>query len=150
MNPKSIELKRTNGKVLLQGKPVRLLWARPISGRGQEISILTEKNEEPAFLASLDCLDEESQRIAKEELSSRYLISKIEKVISASSIFGKRVVKAQTNRGVVSFAIKNPNHSIIHLPEDKVVIKCAIGNRYEIPSLSQLDKESKGEIEKVI
>ena len=150
LKDQAIKLTRKNGRVLLNGEAVRLLWARPISGRGQEISILSEKNEELAFLENLQCLDEDSQKIANEELQSRYLISRIEKVIEASSVFGKRVVKAQTNRGLISFAIKNPNHTIVHLPKDRVVIKCAIGNRYEILSLSALDERSRGEIEKVI
>ncbi len=150
-----LKLFRKEGKVYAkvddkEAKVVRILWARPISGRDEEVSLLSEKNEEVAFLENLDLLEEESRQIAREELDKRYLIPKIEEVLQATSYFGNRIVEVRTNMGKRSFAIKDPNRSILRPSADQIIFRCAIGNRYEIPSLSSLDERSRKEIAKVI
>jgi len=149
-------LVRKDGKVLLRftgegaSIPVIVVWARPVSGRGKEVSLLDEKKREVLMLESLDQLDPESRAIAEEGLEMRYLIPEITRVLKAEAHFGNRFWDVETTHGARSFAMRDPNKNVTHLTDDHVVIRDVLGNRYEIPALSELDAHSLGETEKVL
>ena len=130
--------------------PVRLVWARPISGKGQEVSVLSEDKKEIAMIRSLDDLDADSRRIAEAELEQRYLVPKITRVIRTMATFGNRYWAVETDRGHQAFLMKDPNKNAIWVTEDRLILRDTIGNRYEIESLRALDDRSRAEIERVI
>ena len=150
------KLVRIDGKVLLrrvgngEGIPVIVVWARPVSGRGREVSLLDERKREVLMLESLDELDPESRAIAEQELDSRYLIPEITRVLSAEAHFGNRFWEVETTHGERSFAMRDPNKNVTRVSEDRLVIRDVLGNRYEIPSLADLDVLSRRRAELVL
>ncbi|MCG3149917.1 MAG: hypothetical protein PCFJNLEI_03384 [Verrucomicrobiae bacterium] len=130
-------------------KVVRLVWARPISTAGREIALLDEKKREVALLPGLDALDPTSRQIAEEELRRRYLLPRITRVLQTRSHFGTRYWHVETNHGVRRFVVRNPNHDIIWLSDDHLVLRDPLGNRFEIPSLAALDSASRAAVNNV-
>ncbi len=130
--------------------PVKIKWARPVSGKGQEVSIVGKDKKEILMLKNLDCLDPESRRIAAEELEKRYLVPKIIRVISTHAHFGNRYWDVETDRGRRRFATKDPHKNVIWLTDDRLIICDTLGNRYEIESFSGLDPVSQAQADKMI
>jgi len=131
-------------------RPVRLVWARPVSGRGEEVSIVGKDKTELMMLKNLDCLDAESRKIAEEELAARYLVPTITRVIRTHPSFGNRYWAVETNLGWRSFVMKDPTKNALWLSRDRVIIRDTLGNRYEIESVSRLDPRSRAEVKKVL
>lgn len=131
-------------------KPVKLVWVRPISGRGREVSIITQDKKEILMLKSLDELDPDSRKIAEQELAQRYLVPRITRVLKTRVTFGNRYWNVQTDRGPRAFAMKDPHKNVIRVTEDRLILRDTLGNRYEIKSLSNLDGKSQAEVQRVI
>lgn len=130
---------------------VKLLFARPISARDGQISILDRENkEELAWLNSLDELDPASQRIARQALDTRYPVSRITSVEHSFVNHGHRYLKVMTNRGFRYFNLKEPGKNVTWLSDDKLVIRDSMGNRFEIESISSLDPESRKNLNLVL
>jgi len=152
---REFSLVRKHDQVFLRGAdgsevPVRIVWTRPISGRGSEISLLNEKKKEILMLKSIELLDPDSRTIAESELEHRYLVPRITSVISTSPHFGSRYWDVETNLGRRRFVLKDPNKNAVWVTEDHLVIRDTLGNRYEINPFSRLDDHSRAEVDKVI
>ncbi|NNE92726.1 MAG: DUF1854 domain-containing protein [Verrucomicrobiales bacterium] len=155
-----IELTRESDALLAridgsEAVEVRLVYARPVSGRDSEISILDAKSkEEVAWLNSIEDenLAPESREIAVEALAERYRINRIESIETSFVSHGHRHLKVETNRGHRYFNLKEPGKNVTRLGKngDRVVIRDSMGNRYEIESVENLDAESRAKLEKVI
>lgn len=130
--------------------PVRVVWARPLTGQGQCVSLLTEDKEEVAMVNDVAELDEASRKVAERALRERYLLSRITEVHSTDPHFGNRYFDVETDRGPVKFILKDPNRNVTRVTEDHLILRDTQGNRYEIPSLSNLDAKSRVEVEKVV
>jgi len=130
--------------------PVRMVWVRPISGRGLEVSLLDEKKKELLMLRSLDALDEESREIAVTELQRRYLVPRIVRVLSTSAHFGNRYWDVDTDRGRRKFVLRDPNKNATWLTEDHLLLRDTTGNCYEVNPFSGLDRHSKEEVWKIV
>ena len=70
------------------------------------------------------------------------MIPRITKFISMTEKFKIWMWTAETDRGVITFEIRNHIASIKPLYDGRVLIKDANDNRYEIPDYRLLDKES--------
>ena len=134
-----------------QPVPVRLIYARPISARERQISIMdVEAKNELAWLESLGDLDADSRALAEEELWKTYRISKITKVKASYVNHGHRYLKVETDRGHRYFNLHEPGKNVIRLSDDHLVIRDSMGNRYEIESIAALDEESQAHLERVL
>jgi hypothetical protein len=133
-----------------ESKPVRLVWARPVSAAGNEIAVLDEKKREVALLPGLDALDPASRQIAEEELRRRYLLPKITRVLQTRSHLGTRYWHVETDHGVRHFVVRNPNHDVLWLSDDHLVLRDPLGNRFEITSIAALDPASRAAVLQVI
>ncbi len=89
-----------------------------------------------------DCAD-----IIKSELDSKYFAPKIQKIISVKERFGYSYWKVKCDRGNVDFTVKDTFKSIIHVSQDRVFIMDVDTNRFEIESISALDRNSFRKIE---
>ena len=130
--------------------PVRLLWARPVYGRGQEISLLDDKKREVLMIAGPECLDPESRRIAEDEFARRYLIPRITRVFATEAHFGNRCWHVLTDAGERRFAMKDPVLNAMWVTDDHLVIRDSLGSRYEVKPFSGLDAVSQAEVLKII
>ena len=156
MNKNRFKLQRKLGKVFIKyidsekETAVKIVWSRPVSGRGEEVSILDEKGKELEMLPGLNALEEQCAAIATEELEKRYLIPKITQVNKASTHFGNRYMDVETDRGPKTILIKDPNSNVLWFTNDRLMIRDTLGNRYEIVSLTKLSDNSQKEIDKII
>jgi hypothetical protein len=149
----NISVRRDRDSVLAaaQGSeplPVKILWMRPVSGAGKEISVLNDKGE-VAFAGSPAELDTESLVIASDELSKRYFYPLITRIRKTEVYLGNRYFHVETDCGPRSFIIKNPYIDIRPVGVDGMLIRDCIGNFFKILSVAQLDKRSQQELEKV-
>ena len=131
-------------------QPVRILWARPVSAQGRELSIVDEKKKELVLLKDLSALEPGSRLIAAEELQRRYLTARIQRVLEATAQFGTRSWKVETDRGRRAFVVKNVNKDVTWITADHLLIRDTLGYCYEIASLSALDAQSQAEVDKVL
>jgi hypothetical protein len=129
---------------------VKLVWVRPMTGRGKEISILDKDNKELWLLESIHEFDEVSRALALQVLEERYFIPKIIKVYHTDANFGNRYWEVETCKGKCTFAMRDPRKNINWLTENHLMLRDTLGNRYEIENLSQLDAVSQELIEKVV
>lgn len=150
-------LRRVGDKVLYHGDdegpgvPVRLTWARPLTGRGGVVVLLhADKKEEVATLHATDHLDEASRRIVEQELAQRYFMPKITKVLRTSASFGNRYWHVETDRGARQFLMKSPETNATWITEDRCVLRDTLGNCYEIESFQALDRVSRSLADKVL
>jgi len=149
-------LRREDQVVLRRGDPehdvpVKLVWVRPITGRGGSVSLLDPgKKKEVALLDSLEALDPASRAIAEEELSRRYLVPRITRVIRATANFGVRYWHVETDRGERRFALKHASKNAMWITDEHLVLRDTLGCRYEIQPFSALDGRSRAEVERVI
>jgi len=152
----TIRLKRQGDQILLDAagdqaaKPVKLVWARPIAGRGSHLSIMDAKHNEIALVNGLDALDPESRRIAEEELAKRYLVPRITRVIRTRACFGIRYLHVETDIGPRRFAFKNATRDVVWITDDHVMLRDTMGCRYEINPFSALDPVSQREAHRVL
>ena len=127
---------------------VKVVWLRPATGWGKEVSLLGKK-EEFLQLNSLDELDPESRKIAQEEMSKFYLMPEIKSIVHTEVHFGNRYWDVETNMGRRRFAMKNPYVNIRWVDKDEVFIRDVIGNIFHISSFLALDEESRAEYDKI-
>ena len=131
--------------------PVRILWARPATGRGAHVSIVdAKKKTEVALLRDLDRLDAESRALAEEELATRYLLPKITRVYRTDVHYGNRYWHVETDRGPRRFLVKSPETDVLWVHEDRCILRDALGGCYEIESRQALDAASRAQAEKVL
>lgn len=89
----------------------------------------------------------DAKDILKNELDSKYFAPKIQKITSLKERFGYSYWKVKCDRGDYEFTVKDTFRSIIHVSEDRVFVLDVDSNRFEIESLSSLDKNSFRKIE---
>ncbi|MFT4637727.1 MAG: hypothetical protein ACI8T1_001037 [Verrucomicrobiales bacterium] len=131
--------------------PVRLVYARPISARDQQIAIMDIKGKkELAWLDSIDDLEGESQTLAEAELWKVYRIAKVTQIKESYVNHGHRYLKVDTDRGERYFNLGEPGKNLTRLSPDHLVIRDSMGNRYEIESISALDETSQANLERVL
>lgn len=129
--------------------PVTLVWARPTTGFGKEISVIHE-NREVAFVEDISEFDSDSAALAKEELKKRYLIPNVTRIVDADVHLGNLYFSVDTDWGSKSFIMKNPFTSIRPFDRDGMLISDVMGNLFLVPSYSELDSRSRQVLEKVI
>lgn len=144
------EEKADAGDAPAVGVPVKVVWARPISGRGQEVCILNRKGEELIMLDSLAALDPASRALAEAALADRYRLPKIQEVIDASASFGTRTLHVRTDLGIMHFAFRRAVTNVNWVGADRVVIRDVLDNRYEIESFAALAPRSRALLQSLL
>lgn len=115
----------------------------PISAPGFFISLLNEKGEEMAMIKDLSNLETESAKAVSDCLDEYYLIPKILHVFSVKDQYGTLVWNAETDRGMVTFCVKDRHSDIKLLPgTTRLMVRDSNDNRYEIPDTEKLDPKS--------
>lgn len=148
---------REDGRVMYrdarmeEAEAVRVLWARPLSGRGGPVSIMKAgKKRELAYVSDVDELDDESRRIAMEELAGGAVLPVIHAVRQVLPRFGNYYWDVETDMGRRTFLLASPENNTFRPRPDAVVLKDVSGNCYEIASVAGLSKASRHEMERVL
>jgi len=130
--------------------PVRIAWARPLTGWGRDLVFVDEKKREVAMVGGLDELDTDSREVVAGELAERYLFATVRKVVGTKTHFGVRYWDVETDRGRRRFAVKDPSRSVLYLTDDRMLVRDTLGNSYAIESLAALDKRSRELVQNVL
>ncbi len=126
---------------------VFLARAFPFENEDEYISVQNEEKEEIGMIRVLSDFEKETADILTTELNKKYFAPKIKKIVKLSSRFGMSYWDCETDHGPLTFTVKDTNRSLLKAGEDRVFVVDHDGCRYEIPSLSGLDKKSLGKIE---
>lgn len=130
-----------DGQVIKGLEPRRLF---PITDTEHYITLLDEKEKEVALIRNISDLDETSREILEDCFREYYMIPKISQILEVHDKFGVLEFKAMSDRGMVSFRIRNRHSDIKNLQgKGRIVIRDSNDNRYEIPKFDDLDKHSK-------
>jgi hypothetical protein len=121
--------------------PVRALYLRPVHGQAEGVSLLGPDKKEVALIRPGDPLDPASQALLQEELRLRYPIATIHRIRRAWIDGGQRFLAVDTDRGRRTFVVRNPTANIQECGPG-LMFKDAVGNRFRIADLADLDPVS--------
>ena len=148
---------REDGRVMYQDagletpQPARVVWARPLSGRGGPVAImLAGKKRELAFVPDVNDLPEESRKIALEELDSGLVLPVITAIHRVKPRFGNYYWDVETSMGRRKFLLSSPESNTFRPRPGVIVLKDVSGNCYEIASVDSLSASSRREMERVL
>ena len=129
------------GEVYEELEPRRLF---PVSRRTSYISLLDKNEKEVALIRELDELNPSSKQAIEECFEEYYLIPRILRVLECEERPGVLKWRVETDRGVVTFHIRNRHTDIKMLGDTtRIVIRDSEDNRYEIPDFEALDVHSR-------
>ncbi|MBQ9079684.1 MAG: DUF1854 domain-containing protein [Clostridia bacterium] len=136
-----VKLTLNDGTVIEDLEPRRLF---PHTDTDHYISLLNKKEKEIALVKDIKELDEASRKALEECFKEYYLIPKISQVLHVEDKFGALSFRVMTDRGEISFRIRNRHSDIKMLHKDgRILIRDSDDNRYEIPCYNDLDRHSK-------
>ena len=130
---------------LFDGRVFDRLEARrlfPLTGLWRYITLLDEEGKEVAIVRDVNNLMEESRAVLHQVLEQYYLIPRITRICAIHEKYGQLKFEVETDHGGYLFDIRNRHTDIKLLYDNRILIKDASDNRYEIPDLTQLDKIS--------
>lgn len=127
-----------NGEVLDSLEPRRLF---PVSNPENYITLLDEKEKEKALIKSLASITKESREAIEGCFGDYYMIPQITAVLAVEDKLGTLKWKVMTDRGEVSFRIRNRHSDIKVLDGNRLFVRDSNDNRY-LSDLDSLDKAS--------
>ena len=135
-----VRLIKKDGSVVEDLEPRRLF---PFTKPDMYITLLDKSEKEIGFVRTLSELDEASVKALEECFAEYYMIPKIIRLIESEDKFGTLKWKVETDRGVVTFNIKNRQSDIKRLyPSNRIIVRDSNDNRYEIQDFTKMDKHS--------
>lgn len=106
------------------------------------ISVRDSKGREVAMLTSLDELETDSRSVVEDELREKIFNPKILRITDLRDEFGVVTIKAETDRGEVSFQVRGRDDVRV-LAGGRALLKDVDGNTYELPDVNKLDHTSR-------
>ena len=135
-----VRLTLKDGTVYENLEPKKLF---PFSNSTQYITLISSEEKEIGFVRDLEEIDDDSRKALEECFHEYYMIPKIQKVLDCEDKFGNLKWTVDTDRGVITFQIRNRQSDIKTLHgTHRVLVRDSNDNRYEIPDYSVLDKRS--------
>ena len=124
-----------------------LARAFPFLLEEEYVALQNEDREEVGMIRRLSDLREEDREAVRAELKKIYFVPKIKKILSLTERFGSTHWEIQSDVGDISFTVKDTYKSMIRVGDDRLFVCDIDGCRYEIESLSGLDRKSFSKIE---
>ena len=135
-----VTLTLKDGTVIENLEPRRLF---PVSNANMYITLLDQDEKEVAFVRDLEELDKDSADELRKCFKEYYRIPQITRLIESDEKFGSLTWKVDTDRGTVSFRIRNRHSDIKCFDGKRVLIRDTNDNRYEIPDYTAMDTHSR-------
>lgn len=115
----------------------------PKSGGNRYLVLLDKDGEQKAIIRNAENLMPDSKQVVLNVLEEYYMIPRITKFIKMTDKFRIWMWTAETDRGTITFEVRNHVSTVKPLYDGRVLIKDANDNRYEIPDWRKLDKKSR-------
>ena len=141
-----LTLKDEDGKPE-EAKRVILKRAFPFDMPWEYIAVLDANEREIGMIASLSLFEGDTEKLLREELARIYYTPKIRRIASMKERYGFSYWQVDTDDGELSFTVQDTFRNLLRIGEDRVAIFDVDGNRFEIESLSSLDRKSYKKIE---
>ena len=135
-----VDMELYDGRYFENLEPRRLF---PVTGLEKYVTLLDSAGVEQAIIRDLNTLPPKERKIIEECLNEYYLVPKISKIIDCSEKYGVLNIQAETDRGEVLIEIRNVLSGLKLMYGTRVLLRDHNDNRYEIPDLQQLDKNSR-------
>ena len=135
-----VDMELFDGRKFENLEPRRLF---PLSGLEKYITLLNEEGVEQAIIRDLRTLPPSERAIIEDCLREYYLIPKVTKIVNCTEKFGVLSLDVETDRGPALIEIRNILHGVKLLYGTRVLLRDGNDNRYEIPDLTKLDKQSR-------
>ena len=136
-----VRLTLKDGTVIDDLEPRRLF---PFSDPNMYITLLDDKEREIGFVRDLTEIDDTSRKALEECFAEYYMIPQITALIESVDKFGSLNWVVETDRGRVAFQIRNRHSDIKQMGKsNRIIIRDANDNRYEIPDYTALDAHSR-------
>ena len=139
-----VDMELFDGRKLVNLEPRRLF---PLSGLEKYITLLDEEGVEQAIIRDLRTLPEQDRKIIENCLHEYYLIPKVTRIVETREKFGVITLEVETDRGPAVIEIRNLIYGMKLLYGSRVLLRDGSDNRYEIPDLNALDKQSRQKID---
>lgn len=118
---------------------VSVRYLRPLSDP-TALVFLDEKGKEVATVEGSHVFRDDAQRtVVETALADRYVMPRIERILSIDLEFGTRYWVVDTDRGPRQFALREPGKNVQWLTDTSLVLRDVAGNRFEIPDTRELD-----------
>ena len=140
------EIKDENGEYVRHAR-VWLHRSFPFDRPNEYISVQNKDQEEIGLIKNISDFSAEAQAIISAELERKYYTPEIKKIMTLKETRGFSFWRVMTDSGEQSFTLQDTSKSITRISEDRAFIFDICGNRYEIKSLSALDKNSYRKLE---
>ena len=127
-----------NGDVFTDLEPRRLF---PITDLNRYITLLDEKEKEIALIKEISDLNEESAKAVNDCFKDFYMIPRITAVLEVNDKFGVLKWKVMTDRGEISFSIRNRHSDIKVLGKKRLFIRDSNDNRY-LGNINEFDSHT--------
>ena len=111
------------------------------------LSVLDGDQKELGIIEDLAVFGEEECKILRSELERKYYLKKILTIDRLKDRYGFTYWDVTTPEGKTSFTLQDTQRSIQKMDENRLMIIDIDGNRYEIPNVSELDRQSYKKIE---
>ena len=135
-----VRLTMRDGSSFENLEPRRLF---PFTNTSMYITLLDENEREVGFIRDFEELDANSQKALEECFAEYYMIPSVTRLVESSETFGSLKWVVDTDRGRVSFRIRNRHSDIKQLHgTNRVLIRDSNDNRYEIKDYTKLDAHS--------
>lgn len=122
----------------------------PFEFTDKYITVLDRSAKEIGIIVELSDIAEGEREYLSRELERRYYMPKITRIDRMKEKMGFSSWTVLTDRGLVTFSIKDTYKNIIRLAGGRCILSDVDGNRYEIEDYRKLDKKSLKRIELVI
>lgn len=139
-----VDMELFDGRKLTNLEPRRLF---PLSGLEKYIALLDQEGIERGIIRDLRTLPANERALIESCLREYYLIPKVEKIHACIEKYGVLSIHTQTDRGPAVIEIRNVLHGLKLLYGTRVLLRDTNDNRYEIPDLRLLDKQSRIKID---
>ena len=135
-----VKLTMKDGTVYEDLEPRKLF---PYTNNTMFITLLDSNERELGFVRDLEELDSESKAALIACFKEYYMIPRIIRLIDCEDKFGTLKWTVETDRGEITFSIKNRHSDIKRLyGTPRVIIRDSNDNRYEIADINKMDRHS--------
>ena len=139
-----VDMELIDGRKFENLEPRRLF---PLSGLEKYITLLDQEGVEQAIIRDLRTLPKEERETIESCLREYYLIPKVTKITDSREKYGVVTLEVETDRGNAVIEIRNLLYGMKLLYGSRVLLRDGSDNRYEIPDLTALDKQSRQKID---
>jgi hypothetical protein len=121
---------------------VSVLRAFPLSEPDRFFTVRDAENKEIGMIVDPAVLSEQNRTFVYEDLTRRYLIPAVKRILSAKERFGTVDWEIDTDRGLCKLTTRNLRENVQRPAPARILLTDVDGNRYDIRNLDQLDLHS--------